>query len=68
MSTNPRDNTRIPSRVYEEAKTLFISCVIGREVSQETRDKISKANTGKKRTQEVKDALSKRVKESRQLD
>lgn len=68
MSTNPRDNTRIPSRVYAEARTLFIGCIIGREVSQETKDKISKSNTGKKRTQEMKDALSKRVKESGQLD
>ncbi len=44
----------------EETKAKKSLALTGREVSQETRDKISKANTGKRRTEEAKKKMSDR--------
>lgn len=63
MSTSKRPNRYIPSsRVYEEAKQLQSLLrseqLKGHLVSEKTKEKISKANKGKKRTEEERKRIS----------
>lgn len=70
MSTSKRPNRHRPSsRTYEEAKqlqsTLRSQQLLGHITSQETKEKISKSNRGKKRTEEeckrISDSLKGKV-------
>lgn len=68
MSINPRDNNlRISARCYAEARENFINCRLGVPLSEEAKKKISIANTGKVRTQEMKDEMS-RIKKANPSD
>lgn len=65
MSVNPRDKLlKISSRCYSEAKENFIKCKLGIPLSDETKMKISIANTGKVRTDEMKQHMSEVKKEN----
>jgi hypothetical protein len=55
-----RDYT-ISSRVYEEAKSLFSKAHSKRVINQSTRDKISKAKTGKKNPNYNREAVNKLI-------
>lgn len=48
----------VTSREYEECKKSFSKSMLGRKVSRETRDKISKSNKGKVRSEEVVKKMS----------
>lgn len=59
MCNNFKDgDLKVSSRAYAEAKENFINCKLGVPLSEETKKKISIANTGKVRTDEMKQHMS----------
>lgn len=64
MTGNKNMERYIPSsRIYEEARISYIKLASKKVVSQETRDKLSRANKGKKRTSQFSIEVSKRMRE-----
>jgi len=51
----------LSSRVYEEARELFIKAQTGRKVSKETREKMSIAKKGKKLSEDTKEKIRQRA-------